>query len=135
MDLKKRRMELGMSLQFVANRVGVSKSTVLRWENGDIENMKRDKVQKLAQVLRISPLEVMGIDKLQEIENQSQIQSQAILDDMLTIAERSEKKQNEAEMLSRVFSYVEKIMSLSEENRNEIKRYIDYVIDKEKNNE
>ena len=34
--IKTRRLELGLSAEKVAEMVGVSKSTVIRWENGDI---------------------------------------------------------------------------------------------------
>lgn len=37
--IKKRREELGLSLEQVANYVGVNSSTVSRWETGDINNM------------------------------------------------------------------------------------------------
>lgn len=55
-----RRTELGLSLDQVADRVGVSKTTIMRWENGDISNMRRDKINKLAQALQVSPAYLMG---------------------------------------------------------------------------
>lgn len=39
-DLKRRRLELGMTLEDVGYFVGVGKSTVRKWENGMIDNMK-----------------------------------------------------------------------------------------------
>ena len=42
-DIKSRRLELGLTLEQVGQKVGVGKSTVRKWETGDIENMKRDK--------------------------------------------------------------------------------------------
>ena len=42
--LKNRRLELGLTLEDVAKAVGVSVSTISRWESGDIENMRRDKI-------------------------------------------------------------------------------------------
>lgn len=39
-----RRKELGLTLEEVGNAVGVSKSTVKKWENGFISNMRRDKM-------------------------------------------------------------------------------------------
>lgn len=39
-DLKNRRLELGMTLEDVGDYVGVGKSTVKKWENGMINNMK-----------------------------------------------------------------------------------------------
>lgn len=59
--LKRRRLELNMTLEEVGNIVGVGKSTVRKWETGDIENMKRDKIALLAKALRTSPLYIMGL--------------------------------------------------------------------------
>lgn len=56
-----RRKELGLTLEEVGNAVGVSKSTVKKWENGFISNMRRDKIEKLAKVLEISPIRLLGI--------------------------------------------------------------------------
>lgn len=59
--LRERRMELGLTLEEVAKAVGVSKSTVLKWETGTIEDMRVNKAAALAQVLNVSPLWVIGI--------------------------------------------------------------------------
>jgi repressor LexA len=44
-----------MTLEEVGQNVGVTKSTVRKWETGYISNMKRDKIAKLSQTLKISP--------------------------------------------------------------------------------
>lgn len=59
--LRERRMELGLTLEEVAEAVGVSKSTVLKWETGTIEDMRVNKAAALAQVLNVSPLWVIGV--------------------------------------------------------------------------
>ena len=58
--MKNRRIELGLTLKEVADRVGVSEGTVSRWESGDIANMRRDRIKALSDVLRISPGVIMG---------------------------------------------------------------------------
>lgn len=58
--IKDRRIELGMTMNDVAKAVGVSEATVSRWESGDIANMRRDKIAKLAEVLHVSPAVIMG---------------------------------------------------------------------------
>lgn len=40
-NLKKRRLELGLTLKNVADIVGVTESTVRKWEVGIIANMKK----------------------------------------------------------------------------------------------
>ncbi|WP_368867809.1 LexA family protein [Staphylococcus epidermidis] len=64
-DIKSRRKELNLTLEQVGDLVGVGKSTVRKWETGDIENMKRDKIVKLAKALRVSPSYIMGVEEEQ----------------------------------------------------------------------
>lgn len=61
-DIKKRRDELGLTLEQVADKVGVGKSTVRKWETGDIKNMRRDNIAALADALHISPLELIDVE-------------------------------------------------------------------------
>ena len=67
-DLKSRRLELGLTLEDVGDMVGVGKSTVRKWENGMIDNMKRDKIALLAHALQISPLQILS-DEYQPTNN------------------------------------------------------------------
>lgn len=55
-----RRKELNLTLEEVGNYVGVSKSTVKKWESGFISNMRRDKIALLAKILKIEPTELIG---------------------------------------------------------------------------
>lgn len=54
-----KRKELGLSSIEVAQKVGVSHATVLRWEQGYIKSIKASKLALLADVLHISPLELL----------------------------------------------------------------------------
>lgn len=54
--IKKRRTELGLTLEEIGEAVGVQKSTVKKWETGFISNMKRDRISQLACILRVSPV-------------------------------------------------------------------------------
>lgn len=60
--IKSLREQQGMTLEDLGNKVGVGKSTVRKWENGMIENMRRDKIAKLAAALGVTPLYLMGWD-------------------------------------------------------------------------
>lgn len=60
MKIKQLRQEKGMTLEQVANIVGVGKSTVRKWETGMIANMKRDKIALLAKALGTTPAYLMG---------------------------------------------------------------------------
>lgn len=56
-DLRKAK---GLTLEQVADIVGVGKSTVRKWETGMIANMKRDKIAALAKALSTTPAYLMG---------------------------------------------------------------------------
>lgn len=58
--LKARRKELGLTLLEIAKRVGVSEATVQRWESGEIKTMRHGRIVKLAEVLELSPAQLMG---------------------------------------------------------------------------
>ena len=58
--IKQLRLEQEMTLEQVANIVGVGKSTVRKWETGMIANMKRDKIALLAKALSTTPAYLMG---------------------------------------------------------------------------
>lgn len=65
-NLKKRREELNLSQEAVAESIGVTKATVSKWEKGDIANMKRDKIALLAKVLKVSPLSILGLEDVSD---------------------------------------------------------------------
>ena len=50
----------GLTLEQVAQQVGVGRSTIRKWETGMIENMRRDKIAKLAAALHTTPGYLMG---------------------------------------------------------------------------
>ncbi len=54
------RKQNNLTLEEVGQAVGVGKSTVRKWETGDIKNMRRDKIAKLAQALHTTPEYLMG---------------------------------------------------------------------------
>lgn len=56
-DLRKKN---NMTLEDVGDIVGVGKSTVRKWETGEIANMRRDKIAKLAEALHTTPAYLMG---------------------------------------------------------------------------
>ena len=58
--IKDLRTSKNMTLEELGNKVGVGKSTVRKWENGMIANMKRDKIAKIANALEVSPAYLMG---------------------------------------------------------------------------
>ena len=60
MIIKDARTSKNMTMKYVAERVGVSEGTISRWESGNIKNMRRDKIAKLASTLDLDPSVIMG---------------------------------------------------------------------------
>ena len=58
------RTSQGMTLEEVGQAVGVGKSTVRKWESGQIANMKRDKIALVAKALHVTPSYLMGWDEI-----------------------------------------------------------------------
>lgn len=63
--LKRRRKELGLTLMQIAEQMGVAEATVQRWESGNIKSVRYDKIDKLAEVLKVSPAVLMGWEDCQ----------------------------------------------------------------------
>lgn len=62
--IKQRRLELGLTMKQVAERVGISESAVSRWESGDVDNMRRDRIAGLADVLNVDPSYIIFEDEV-----------------------------------------------------------------------
>lgn len=60
--IKDLRAKHDLTLEQIAQQVGVGRSTVRKWETGQIQNMRRDKIAKLAAALHTTPEYLMGWD-------------------------------------------------------------------------
>ena len=58
--IKELRLDHEMTLEELGNLVGVAKSTVKKWEDGQIANMRRDKIEKLSEIFDVSPADLFG---------------------------------------------------------------------------
>ena len=58
--IKERRIALGLTLVELASKVGVRDATIQRYESGEIKNIKKSTVAKLAEALNTTPSYLMG---------------------------------------------------------------------------
>ena len=105
--LKEKRLEKKLTLDDVARMVGVSGATISRWESGDIANMKRDKIVKLANALSVSPSVIMGWDEPVDYE---------IID------------KNKTEQLNRIKKYCELLSGLNDKGKKYVFKQIDFAL-------
>ncbi len=60
-NMRNRRKELKLTLEDIGKHVGVSKGTVSKWENGNIKNMRSDKIALLAEKLQVSITDILSV--------------------------------------------------------------------------
>ena len=58
--IKKARTERGMTQEELAEKVGVKKSAVAKWENGRVSEIKRTNLKNLADALGLDPNLLLG---------------------------------------------------------------------------
>jgi transcriptional regulator with XRE-family HTH domain len=63
-----RRKQLGISADKLAEKLNVSRSTVFRYENGDIEKVPAEVIKALSTALRTSPAYLLGFTDDPEYE-------------------------------------------------------------------
>ena len=86
--IKERRRELHMSADKLAELIGKDRSTIFRYEKGDIENLPLDVLEPIAAALHTTPQYLMGwVDKEVSQKNGvlTDIFQQLMKDDALTV--------------------------------------------------
>lgn len=61
--IKERRKQLGISADDIAEELAISRATVYRWENGDIDKIPITVIKTLAILLHTTPAYLMGWEK------------------------------------------------------------------------
>lgn len=64
--MKQRRKELKMSADELGSRLGKDRSTIYRYEKGDIENLPLDILEPIAEALQTTPQYLMGWEQVQK---------------------------------------------------------------------
>ncbi len=81
--IKSRRLELGLTQQELADLCHADRTTVGKWESGDIINIKRDKLKLLSKALNISHLALLGAEEYVPCEIDEIIIYDAVFGDKL----------------------------------------------------
>ena len=58
--IKEAREKIGMSQTDMADRIGVSKQTLYKYENDIITNIPSDKIEEISALTGVSPAYIMG---------------------------------------------------------------------------
>ena len=60
--IKERRLQMKYTQEELAEKLGLQKSAIAKYENGRVENIKRSVIAKMSEVLECSPSYLMGWD-------------------------------------------------------------------------
>ena len=60
--IKTARLNMGLTQEELANKVGVQKSAIAKWENGRVSEIKRSNLKALADTLGLDPNVLLGED-------------------------------------------------------------------------
>ena len=74
--LKKRRLELSITVEDLAKMVGISRATLYRYENGE-RQPRRDIIEKLANALDTTPAFLLG-----DLSSQAHVPAGSIMSDV-----------------------------------------------------
>lgn len=100
--IRKRRLELKLTMKQVAASCDVSESTVSRWETGEIDNIKRGSIYLLSKALYLPIETILGIE--------------------------SDKKIINAEVIIKMNKLESKLLDCTIEELNQIEKFIDTFV-------
>ena len=62
-----KRNEFGWTMEELAEKIGVNKSSISKWENSQVDNIKRTYIAKMAELFHVKPSWLMGYDSENDI--------------------------------------------------------------------
>ena len=66
--IKQKREEANMTMEELGKKLGVTKSTISKYERGEISQIKRTHVEELSKILHCSPEWLMGFSESPEVK-------------------------------------------------------------------
>lgn len=66
--IKELRIKNDLTMEQLADRLGVGKSAVNKWEKGYVTNIKRPTIKKMAEIFGVSPAYLMGYETFDTAE-------------------------------------------------------------------
>lgn len=113
--LKERRKELKMSADELAKKLGKDRSTIYRYEKGEIENLPLDILEPIAKALDTTPQYLMGwVEPTEEDKKNNDILADIIIrlrtdkDLMLTVEKLCQLDKDELDAINRMLDAFKK---------------------------
>ena len=70
-NIKTQRKRTGLTQQELADKLGLQKPAIAKYENGRVQNIKRSTLEKMADILNCSPAFLMGFEENILVERES----------------------------------------------------------------
>lgn len=78
--IKQLRKKANLTQEELADRLGLKKVSIQKYENGGVTNIKSQTLEKLGEIFNVSPAYIMGWDKFDNIDTSSIKEDLQILD-------------------------------------------------------
>ena len=62
-----KRIEYGYTMDELAEKIQVNKSSISKWENGDVDNIKRIYIARMAELFHVRPSWLMDMDDVADV--------------------------------------------------------------------
>ena len=98
--IKQRGLELGLTADDLAEKIGKSRATIYRYENGDIENMPTPVLEPLAKALDTTPADLMGWQSSSISPLHNNIRCENVAESELVLSYRKLNKPNQSKVLT-----------------------------------
>lgn len=90
--IKARRKEIGISADVLAGKIGVSRSTIFRYENGAIEKIPMNHLAPIAKALNTSTAYLMGWEEIDNAPTSNRDERTELLMDLISGLSDSQKE-------------------------------------------
>lgn len=110
--IKECRLSNGMTQGELADKLGLQKSAIAKYENGRVKNIKRSTIKKMAEIFDCTPSYLMGFEDNLTQEN-ADLMADLLYDTDVDFLE-----------------CIDKIKKMSQEQRQRVYGYVDSLIEK-----
>ena len=114
--IKKARTEKGYTQEELAERVGVKKSAVAKWENGRVSEIKRSNLKKLADALGLKPTSLLGDIEENPVETAERMAGNLLYFELLDDDERFD-----------LFEMLGEYKTLSDSKKTQVREYVHFL--------
>lgn len=127
--LKKAREDRRLDVPSIASQTGLNKTTIYRYENGEVKNIKKPIIESLANILDVNPLWLIGESDQKENQNTHQNSETKIISKNVTYLRKKNKLSQEAvssQLNIPLNRYIQIENSIVDMNMVELKAFMDF---------